>query len=59
MSKALKVYTRPGKLQIGVVFLICLVVLVVAAYIGILLLMDEPIISNLQWLQEEIQSYFR
>ena len=59
MGKTMKVYRRPGKPQIGFVFLVCVLLLVAAVTVGIMLLMGKPIGFDLTWMEEELREYFR
>lgn len=55
MGKTMKVYRRPGKVQMGFVFLVCLLIMSVMTGIGIMLLMGG---LDITWVEEELQGYF-
>jgi hypothetical protein len=53
-----KVYRRPGKVQTAFVVLVCLGVMVVAAYAGLILLSEQPIGLDIHWLEKEFKGSF-
>ena len=58
MGKTMKAYRRPGRIQTGLVFLVCLLLMVVSVCVGAMLLLGEPIGFDLHWVEEELQGYF-
>ena len=59
MGKTVKAYRRPGRVQTGLVFLVCLLLMVALACAGAMLLLGESGELNLHSVIEEFRSYFR
>lgn len=53
----LKARRRPGAIQTTLVILVCLALLILAAYAGYLLLAGHPLGIDIHWLEEEMRSY--
>lgn len=58
MEDDLKAYRRPGKAQTASVIFFCLLLMVVATYIGFMLLAEKPMDSTVQRIVEEVRSHF-
>jgi hypothetical protein len=58
MAKTVRVRRRPGKVQAGFVFLVCVLLMAASVYVGLMLLTGEPPGMDFHW-AEELRSYFR
>lgn len=58
MGNTMKAYRRPGRVQTGLVFLVCLLLMVASACVGTMLMLGESIELDLDWAVGELKGYF-